>query len=149
MTAAALAFVLAVAATGCGARTGLTDGAGDIDASRVDGASDASSPRDGDGDRDDAANDGGFECPKSQPAVASPCPLAGSQCFYFPPGDPQGGEIYVYYCEDGVWSTSHSEVEDPDCGNVACIQGPAQCIMGACQRCTCGSDGFYDDCGSC
>jgi hypothetical protein len=147
---AALALVLAAAPTGCGARTELTDSAGDIDASgveagRVDAVSDTRSTGDG---GDGAATDGGVECPTSEPAVASPCPLDGYQCFYFPPDNPQS-DIYVYYCQNGVWSASNSEVHMPDCNNVACIQVPAQCIMGACQRCTCGSDGFYDDCGPC
>ena len=135
------AAILVAAATGCGARTGVT--ADVIEAGRVDDASGAGLPESGLG----APGDAGVECAASEPVVGSLCPVNGYQCFYFPPGDPR--DIDVFYCQGGVWAGSSSEVDVPECGDVACIEVPAQCIMGSCQRCTCGADGFYDDCGPC
>jgi hypothetical protein len=139
-----LLAVALVAAAGCGARTALSDASGVTDAGPIDGAHDASAEEAGDG----AAADAAFECPASEPVVGSSCPWAGYECLYFPPGDPQGGVIDVFYCES-VWSTSNSNVAVPECVDVACVPVPSQCIMGSCQRCTCGADGLYDDCGPC
>jgi hypothetical protein len=135
----------ALVAAGCGARTELSDTSDVSDAGPVDGAHDASAQDAGDGAPSDAA----FECPASEPVIGSSCPLAGYQCLYFPPGDQQGGVIDVFYCQSSEWSTSTSTVTVPACADVACIPVPSQCIMGSCQRCTCGADGLYDDCGPC
>jgi hypothetical protein len=99
---------------------------------------------------DAGASDAAFECPTSEPIVGSSCPSVGYQCLYLPPGDPQGGVIDVFYCLTNVWSASTSTVTIPACADVACVPVvPSQCIMGSCQRCTCGTDGLYSDCGPC